>query len=99
MTRPRSAPMPAGLRRTRRHPALNHPCPHCRAAPLARCTTPSSGITRTEPHPSRIATWAVATAVCPTCQVSLGTPCHHDGTPLDHDVHPARLTEAKETAA
>jgi len=44
---------------------------------------------------------AVATAVCPTCQVAPGTPCHDDGIqrPDSSPVHPARYTEAGRPAA
>jgi hypothetical protein len=93
--------MPPGLRRGRRHPALDYRCPHCGAAPLARCTTPAAGITKTEPHPSRIATWVIAVAVCTTCQTAPGTPCHDSGVqrPDTSPVHDARYTEAEGTAA
>ncbi|MFD5508972.1 hypothetical protein ACFWIB_14515 [Streptomyces sp. NPDC127051] len=103
--RPRSAPMPAVLRQGRppRDPALAVRCPHCAAAPDMRCTT-RAGRARTVrlvPCEARLAAWAaahaIATAVCPTCQVLPGTPCRTpDGQP--HDIHPARLTEAGDAA-
>jgi hypothetical protein len=96
--RPRSAPMPPSLRTRPRHPAYDHRCPHCSAAPLARCTTISGRHPKLAPCPARIAAWATATAVCTTCQVTPGTPCHDNGRELD-DVHPNRINEAKETAA
>ncbi|MER7734139.1 hypothetical protein ABTX80_24935 [Streptomyces erythrochromogenes] len=103
--RPRSAPMPAALRAGRppRHPALAHRCPWCGAAENARCTT-RSGRTRTvrlDPCPARLAAWATATAVCPTCQTAPGYPCHDNGIPLPDTspVHNARYTEAEEPAA
>lgn len=39
---------------------------------------------------------AIATAVCTTCQVTPGTPCHDDGMqrPDSSPVHAARYTEA-----
>lgn len=44
---------------------------------------------------------AIATAVCPTCQVAPGTPCHDDGIqrPDSSPVHDARYTEAEGDAA
>ncbi|MFI5831025.1 hypothetical protein ACIA6C_27890 [Streptomyces sp. NPDC051578] len=97
--RPRSAPMPASLRSGRpRHPAYDHRCPHCGAAEKARCTTISGRHTKTDPCPARIAAWVVATAVCSTCQVTPGVDCHDNGRPIEGH-HPARETEAKETAA
>ncbi|MFF5703452.1 hypothetical protein ACFY7H_13225 [Streptomyces sp. NPDC012794] len=95
----RSAPMPASLRSGRpRHPAYDHRCPHCSAAPHARCTTISGRHTKTAPCPARITTWVVTTAVCTTCQVAPGTPCHDNGRPIDGH-HPARENEAKEDVA
>ena len=101
MTQPRSAPMPAGLRTRPRHPAYDHRCPHCGAAEKARCTTVSGRITKPQPCPARLAAHATATAVCTTCQVTPGTPCHDNGIqrPDSSPVHAARYTEAKETAA
>jgi len=106
--RPRSAPMPAALRQGRppRHPALAVRCPHCSAAVDMRCTT-RAGRTRTvrlDPCPARLAAHSavlavIATAVCPTCQVTPGTPCRtDDGRPLG-DIHPTRRIEAGEPAA
>ncbi|MFE7899217.1 hypothetical protein ACFU3E_17140 [Streptomyces sp. NPDC057424] len=44
--------------------------------------------------------WARTVACCPTCQVTPGVPCHHDGIALpDGAVHPRRYQEAEETAA
>ncbi|MEW1803253.1 hypothetical protein ACIGO7_35555 [Streptomyces virginiae] len=101
--RPRSAPMPASLRagRPSRHPALTIRCPHCAAAEGARCTTRSGRVTKTDPHPARLAAHAIATAVCPTCQVAPGTPCHDNGIPRPDSspVHNARYTEAGRPAA
>lgn len=102
----RSAPMPAALLAGRppRHPALAVRCPHCAAAVDMRCTT-RAGRTRVQrltPCDARLNAWttahAIATAVCPTCQVAPGTPCHDNGRPL-HDIHPARRNEAGEPAA
>lgn len=101
--RPRSAPMPAALRQGRppRHPALAVRCPHCAAAENVRCTTISGRHTKTAPCPARLAAHATATAVCPTCQVTPGTPCHDDGIqrPDSSPVHNRRYEEAQETAA
>lgn len=98
MTQPRSAPMPAGLRRTTRHPAYDVRCPHCGAAEKARCTTISGRHTKTSPCPARLAAHATATAVCDTCQVLQGYPCRNaDGT--EAPVHAARYTEAEGAAA
>lgn len=98
MTQPRSAPMPAGLRRTTRHPAYDIRCPHCNAAEKARCTTISGRHTKTSPCPARLAAHATATACCSTCQSAPGYDCHHpDGTPAP--VHAARYTEAEGAAA
>ncbi|MFB6805420.1 hypothetical protein [Streptomyces sp. NPDC056387] len=100
MTQPRSAPMPAALRagRTAPHPARAIRCTHCGAAEGARCTTRSGRITKTKPCPARLTAHAIAVAVCPTCQVLPGTECRTpDGR--QHDIHPARLTEAEGTAA
>jgi hypothetical protein len=53
-----------------------------------------------EPHPKRISAWVASSAVCPTCQVAPGTPCHERGQALhDGAVHVLRQTEAEETAA
>ncbi|MFI5985096.1 hypothetical protein ACIBEA_30045 [Streptomyces sp. NPDC051555] len=105
MTQPRSAPMPAVLRTGRppRHAALAVRCPHCAAAVDTRCTT-RSGRARTvrlDPCPARLAAHATATAVCPTCQVEPGIPCHDDGVqrPDSSPVHAQRYTEAQEDAA
>lgn len=100
MTRPRSAPMPAALRagRPAPHPARSVRCPHCGAAEGARCTTVSGRITKPTPCPARLAAHAIQTAVCTTCQVAPGSPCHDGGRALD-GVHPNRIDEAKETAA
>lgn len=96
MTRPRSAPMPAVLRAGRppRHPALTVRCPHCAAAENTRCTTISGRHTKTSPCPARLAAHAIATEVCPTCQVELGIPCHDAGIqrPDSSPVHHARYT-------
>lgn len=101
--RPRSAPMPAALRAGRppRHPALAVRCPHCGAAEGARCTTISGRITKPAPCPGRLAAHATATAVCPTCQVAPGTPCHDGGIqrPDSSPVHDRRYKEAQEMAA
>lgn len=103
MTQPRSAPMPAALRagRPAPHPARTVRCPHCGAAEGARCTTISGRHTKTSPCPARLAAHATATAVCVTCQVEPGIPCHDNGVqrPDSSPVHAARYTEAKETAA
>ncbi|GAA3384398.1 zinc finger domain-containing protein [Streptomyces racemochromogenes] len=44
---------------------------------------------------------AQQTAVCPTCQVAPGTPCHDNGIqrPDNSPVHARRYEEATETAA
>ncbi|MFD8144756.1 hypothetical protein [Streptomyces sp. NPDC059708] len=101
--RRRSAPMPAVLRtgRPAPHPARSIRCPHCAAAPGARCTTISGRHTKTAPCPARIAAHAQQTAVCPTCQVAPGTPCHDNGIqrPDNSPVHNRRYTEAEEMAA
>lgn len=97
MTQPRSAPMPAGLRRTTRHPAYDIRCPHCGAAEKARCTTISGRHTKTSPCPARLDAHAIAVAVCTTCQVAPGTPCHNAGRQCP--VHDARYTEATGDAA
>lgn len=101
--RPRSAPMPAALRlgRPPRHAALAVRCPHCNAAENARCTTISGRHTKTAPCPARLAAHATAVAVCPTCQVPPGSPCHDDGAPRPDNspVHDRRYQEAQEDAA
>ena len=96
MTQPRQAPMPAALRagRPAPHPARTVRCPHCGAAPGARCTTVSGRITKSAPCPARIAAHAVAHAACPeaTCQVAPGHPCR-DTNGRAVDTHPARIKE------
>ena len=101
MTQSRSAPMPAALRTRARHPAYDVRCPHCGATEKARCTTVSGRHTKTTPCPARLAAHAIATAVCTTCQVAPGTPCHDDGVqrPDSSPVHNCRYTEAEGTAA
>lgn len=96
MTAP--AAMPASLRRHPRHPALTIRCPHCAAAPLARCTTIFGRHPKLQPCPARLAAHAIATAVCTTCQTAPGTPCHDDGIqrPDTSPAHTARYTEAQE---
>jgi hypothetical protein len=94
-------PAPEGIRhivRAPQHPARAVECPHCGAHPHAPCTTISKRRRLDQPHPGRITAWARAIAVCPTCQVGPGIPCHNDGWP-QADNHPARQTEAEETAA
>lgn len=51
--------------------------------------------------PNAEAAHATAVAVCPTCQVAPGTPCHDDGVqrPDSSPVHARRYDEAKEMAA
>lgn len=100
MTARWGAPAPDGIRhilRAPHHPARSVECPHCHAREHQPCTTISGRRRKTEPCPARLSAWAVTTACCPTCQVAPGTPCHHDGWPVD--THPARYTEAKEMAA
>lgn len=97
------AEMPDTIRdllRAPQHPARSVACPHCGAGERRPCTTVSKRRLMPEPHPSRITAWARATAVCPTCQVAPGQPCHLAGYAIHGShVHPERLTEAKETAA
>jgi hypothetical protein len=98
-------PMPDELRanlRAKQHPARAVVCPHCGAAERKPCRNlvRAHSRVRPDPHPSRIAAWAVATAVCPACQVPPGTPCHTAGRPLhDGAVHPQRTSEAERSAA
>lgn len=106
------APAPEGVRhlvRAAHHPARSVECPHCEAHAQAPCTTKSKrhGLSTNlspdrEPdpvHDSRVTAWVRVTAVCPTCQVGLGTGCHLDGHPLPVGaVHPARQQEAEVTA-
>jgi hypothetical protein len=97
------APAPDGIRhllRAPHHPARAVDCPHCGARPHQPCTTRSGRrrLTDTPAHPARVTAWATAVACCPTCQVGPGTPCHENGWPQAAP-HPARMTEAKETAA
>jgi hypothetical protein len=60
-----------------------------------------SFIRRRAEHLRAEAAHAIATAVCPTCQVAPGTPCHDDGIqrPDSNPVHNTRYTEAEEMAA
>jgi hypothetical protein len=92
------ANMPTEIRtflRSPQHPARAVACPHCGAHAHAPCTTISKRRLTPQPHPSRISAWARATAVCPTCQVEPGVPCHLSGYALpEHHVHPAREQEA-----
>jgi hypothetical protein len=95
--------MPANLRhgfRARAHPARSVPCPHepCHARAHQSCIVRVNGRTLAQPHASRIDAWALTVACCPDCQVTPGTPCHDDGTPLT-EVHDRRIQEAKETLA
>lgn len=103
MTQPRQAPMPASLRagRPAPHPARSVRCPHCAAAAGMACTTISGRHRKLHPCPARLAAWATATAVCVTCQVEPGIPCHDDGVqrPDSSPVHARRYEEAQETAA
>jgi hypothetical protein len=97
------APMPDSLRhglRARAHPARSVPCPHepCHARAHQSCIVRVNGRVLAQPHDSRINAWALAIACCPDCQVTPGTPCHDDGTPIA-EVHDRRIQEAKETLA
>ncbi|MFD0437038.1 zinc finger domain-containing protein [Streptomyces chartreusis] len=97
------APMPVTLRhafRARAHPARSVPCPHehCRARAHQSCIVRVNGRVLKKPHDSRISLWAATYAVCPECQVGLGTPCHKDGTQLDY-AHAVRIELAKGTLA
>ncbi|MFI8351256.1 hypothetical protein [Streptomyces sp. NPDC085596] len=99
--RPAAARMPASLRATLRtpaHPARKVTCPHCKAQPGKPCALRKSGRLLSKLHPERLSTWAVATAVCTTCGVTPGVPCHDNGRALTA-CHDARTAEAKETAA
>jgi hypothetical protein len=60
-----------------------------------------SFIRRRAEHLRAEAAHATAVAVCPTCQVAPGTPCHDAGIqrPDSSPVHAQRYTEAKEPAA
>lgn len=95
MTRRRGAPMPASLRPAR-HPALAVGCRHCDAGAGTACRNRRHTKTRTDPHPSRITALVIATAVCPTCQVEPGVPCHNNGRAIDGH-HQARETAARRT--
>lgn len=104
MTARWGAPAPDGIRHVLRaphHPARAVPCPHCGAGVHRPCTTRSKRrlLTDAPVHPARVSAWARTTAVCPTCQVAPGTPCHTAGWPLgDPAVHPERVREAEVTA-
>lgn len=103
MTRRRGAQMPAELRdfmRGGQHPARSHPCTHCGAHARQPCQLRTTGKPLPEVHQRRIATWAIAVACCPTCQVEPTTPCHINGWALNAgSVHPERYAEAERTAA
>lgn len=97
------ADMPDTVRtflRVNHHPARSVECSHCGAHAHRPCTTRSKRrlLTDAPVHPARVTSWARATAVCPTCQVEPGVQCHDQGWPQG-DNHPARQTEAEETAA
>jgi hypothetical protein len=103
MGRHQGAPMPASIRhqfRAKAHPARSVPCPHehCQARAHQSCIVRVNGRVMSRVHHSRIARWARTVAVCPECQVGLGTPCHDRGQALT-DVHARRIQEAKETCA
>lgn len=103
MKRPPAAPMPAEIRhfvRAPQHPARAVDCPHCGAHDRGPCMSRTGRRRMPEPHPARIARWVRETAVCPTCQVTHGVPCHLDGRELPGgNVHPARHAEAERVAA
>lgn len=103
MNRFPSAPMPDSIRhvlRAKQHPARAISCPKCSAGEHRPCTTPSKKHLLPQPHPARVSAWVRESAVCSTCQVAPGTPCHLDGRELrDGAVHAARETEAQEMAA
>jgi Zn ribbon nucleic-acid-binding protein len=103
VTRRYGAPAPDGVRhlvRAGQHPARAVECPHCGAHEHQPCTTPSKRRRLGQPHPGRITAWAIATAVCPTCQVEPGIHCHQDGWPLaGAAAHPARHEIAGEAVA
>ena len=103
MTTRWGTPAPEGIRHVLRaphHPARSVECPHCEAHAHQPCTTKSKRrrLTDTPVHPARITAWVREAAVCPTCQVEPGVQCHNDGWP-QVDNHPARITEAQETAS
>lgn len=76
------------------------PCPHCGAGIDQKCHLRTRERQLPKPHPQRVAHWAQQTASCPTCQVEPTTPCHANGTPLQHGtVHARRYQEAEEIAA
>jgi hypothetical protein len=96
-------PAPEGIRhlaRAKHHPARAVECPHCAAHPHAPCTTISKRRRLDQPHPGRITAWVRDTAVCPSCQVEPGIPCHDGAWELEGgQVHDQRRQEAEVTAA
>ena len=101
MSRKTSAQMPDEIRhqlRAKQHPARTVECPHCGAGEHRPCRSQSKIRTLPQPHPSRITTWARATAVCPDCQVEPAIACHNNGREMTV-VHPQRETEARRWAA
>lgn len=97
MSRRTEVEMTASARRTVRaghHPARAVPCPHCGAGQHRPCRGQKRTRFLPAPHPSRVAAWARAAAVCPTCQVEPGVSCHDQGLPLT-SVHARRTNEAR----
>ena len=101
MTLHTGAPMPDSLRhfmRAGQHPARSVPCPHCGVPAHKPCRLRTKNRLMVEPHPQRVSDWAEATACCPACQVTPGTPCHEEGR-ARNTVHARRYQEAEEVAA
>lgn len=103
MNRHSAAPMPDSLRhfmRAGQHPARAFECPWCHAHAHKPCRIPAVARDAQQVHQQRMAAWAMATAVCTTCQVVPGTPCHVDGRALESgSVHAARYDEAGRSVA
>lgn len=87
----------ASLRRARPDGAWAVDCPTCGATEDRPCRSRARYLP--DPHPSRIAAWAIATTACPHCQAEPTAPCHDHGNALHAQVHLQRETEARRAAA
>jgi RNase P subunit RPR2 len=89
-------PAPAEVRATLRaaqHPATAVPCSHCGARAHLPCRLRHTGRQLPVPHDSRVLDAAlVARTVCPTCQVTTGTPCRTQYDQPYPGIHPSRRT-------
>lgn len=77
---------------------LSVDCPWCQAAIGQQCKRRShkrgAWHRRDEPHPARVDAVVIEVAVCPTCQVTQGSPCRADDDRPYPGVHPQRIASA-----